>query len=90
MNDLISRQAAIDFKVSHGINECDILYVPYGEVKKYLKQLPSAEPEIIMCMDCKNWERRSACEGYCHEMYATGFDENFFCGYAERIEDEAD
>lgn len=43
MRDLIDRQAAINFKVSHGINECGVLYVPYGEVKKYLEQLPSAQ-----------------------------------------------
>jgi len=36
-DDTISRQMAIDFKVSHGLNENGILYVPYGEVKQYLE-----------------------------------------------------
>lgn len=44
MGDLIDKQAALDFKVSHGLNENGSLYVPYADVKKYLEQLPSAEP----------------------------------------------
>ena len=44
MADLIDRAAALDFKVSHGLNENGILYVPYADVKKHLEQLPTAEP----------------------------------------------
>ena len=40
--DFSAIQAA-DFKVSRGLNEDGILYVPYADVKKYLKQSPSAE-----------------------------------------------
>lgn len=43
MSDLIDRAAALDFKVSHGIHEDCEFYVPYGEVKQYLEQLPTAE-----------------------------------------------
>lgn len=46
MADIIDRQAALDFKVSRGLNEDGILYVPYADVKKYLKQLPTAEPQM--------------------------------------------
>ena len=44
MKDLIDRKAALEFKVSHGLNENGILYVSYADVKKHLEQLPSAEP----------------------------------------------
>lgn len=43
MSDLIDRAAALDFKVSHGIHEDCEFYVPYGEVKQYLEQLPTAD-----------------------------------------------
>ena len=43
--DLIDRQAALNMKFSHGINENGLLYVPFGEMMNNLKQLPSAQPE---------------------------------------------
>ena len=52
MDDLISRQAAIDIKVSNGINENGVLYVPYGEVKMFLESLPSAQPDFS-CEGCQ-------------------------------------
>ena len=45
MHDLISRQAAIDFKVTKGANIDGVLYVPYCEVKKFIESLPSAQPK---------------------------------------------
>ena len=44
MDDLISRQAAID--VVKGI---DSYFV------KYIEDLPSAQPEITRCKDCEHW-----------------------------------
>ena len=46
MSDLISRQAAIDMKFSHGITEDGLLYVPYREVKTNLEEQPSAQPDV--------------------------------------------
>ena len=56
MNDLISRQAAIRWVKT----ECN----PYGnptldfesgkKVIKHLEQMPSAQPEIIRCKDCRH------------------------------------
>lgn len=43
-------------------------------------------PEIIRCKDCKYWERSSCCEGYCAEIDMEGFDEDHYCGFAERRE----
>ena len=50
MSDLISRQAAIE-----AVMECydnDELFEVYEEK---LRELPSAQPEIIRCKDCKHW-----------------------------------
>ena len=56
MSDLISRQAAIRWVKT----ECN----PYGnptldfesgkKVIKHLEQMPSAQPEIIRCKDCRH------------------------------------
>ena len=45
MDDLISRQAAIEIRFSHGIHENGLLYVPYWEVKERISNLPSVQPE---------------------------------------------
>ena len=85
MSNLIERQAAIDMKFSHGITEDGLLYVPYREVKTNLEELPSAQPDIITCKDCKysdeNWRRVSVRWLPCMDM-RTG--SNWFCGSAER------
>lgn len=57
MNDLISRQAAIDAL------RMDISIIPFSKAREYvhaaietiynrLEELPSAQPEIIRCEDC--------------------------------------
>ena len=54
MSDLISRQAAIDIieDFPHG----DVWNVEsMEEMVDRIKQLPSAQPEIIQCKDCKHW-----------------------------------
>lgn len=43
--------------------------------------------ELIRCKDCKYWERKSICDGYCDSMSIYGCDEDFYCGYAERRTD---
>lgn len=45
MNDLISRQDAIDMRFSCGMQEDGFLYVRYAEVMKHLKTLQSVKPE---------------------------------------------
>jgi len=91
MNDLISRQAAIRWVKT----ECN----PYGKptlefesgkkVIEHLEQMPSAQPEIIHCKDCKNsehWYRdRRRCFLWAEEGVSV-FDDGF-CNYAERRQD---
>ena len=72
MSDLISRQAAID-ALDRIFDRCEEIeahlpegdpdrtgykmYPDYMTVWKYLHQLPSAQPEIIRCKDCKWYGR---------------------------------
>ena len=84
MSDLISRQAAIDIVVF----ECGEWIGLAKEISKQLKQLPSAQPEIIRCKDCKyrdeNWRRVSVRWLPCMEVLAGS---NWYCGSAERRTD---
>lgn len=59
-DDLISRQAALEIKVSDGYNVDGILYVPFKDVYKHLKTISSVHPEQktgrwIYMKDCEDW-----------------------------------
>lgn len=91
MNDLISRQAAID-----ACNNDDGGHA-YGDViQQRLRLLPSAQPEQILCRDCKHFHRNIPCvSGHydgCDEWLDGGneicVEENEYCSRAERREDE--
>lgn len=83
MNDLISRQAAID--VVKGI---DSYFV------KYIEELPSAQLEIIRCKDCMYWDKSWANDWGKDYHYCIMVDSvrkgDFYCADAERRIDEAD
>ena len=77
MDDLISRQAAID----------ELEYAAWGKewdkalAKAMLESLPSAQPEIIRCKDCRHRGRLECPFGI------TVFDapkDDEFCSHAER------
>ena len=89
MSDLISRKAAID-----AIRASTSKYTGFMEMEMYtdddaveaIEALPSAQPEIIRCQDCKCWrELPNGCQGFCdmHSTYPTLTD---FCSWAERRE----
>lgn len=84
-SDIISRQAAInaaDRADYTGLAIEDVKKVT-DEVVKELKRLPSAQPEIIRCKDCKHF----AGEGmYCSCDIIVQFD-HFYCYHAERRQD---
>ena len=85
-------------------------YSPYNEgwsdcvslIEHYLEQLPSAEPKIIRCCDCKWWDRLEEGHpyGYCLACRSGTHTErwdisiyrqckfDFFCADAEPREDE--
>ena len=98
MDDLISRQAAIDAlkeKVFHNLTD-----EFYGAMQ-VLNELPSAQPEIVRCKECKWWDKKDGSPvGYCHaakhgyysghweiEIYRT-YKEDFYCADGEREGEE--
>lgn len=81
MDDLISRQAAIEELMEH------FKRVPTTAIraKKVIEELPSAQPEIIRCNACRHWHQTTGkmkgfglgdcdylekklvtCNGYCY------------------------
>jgi hypothetical protein len=105
MDDVISRQAAIDAigKASDELYEnikkgatfpqrqC---FDGMAQAQSILENLPSAKPEIIRCKDCKHhWIHRcmdSMPTEIC-ELGQTFYDANVdFCSLAERRTDEGD
>ena len=94
MDDTISRQAAIDaandwlldcFKVQKQDRSCGLI--------RRLEDLPSAQPEIVRCKDCKyqdkgehGGESWNLC-GYRPWLYVPVTDDHY-CGWAKRKEAE--
>ena len=74
MDDTIYRQAALD--ALYHVDEYNWLSV------KAIRNLPSAQPEIIHCESCKHWKNEHICE--CLSRYGT-FEtpKNFYCGYGK-------
>ena len=78
---VIYKQAAIDAVEKHACNTQRILDA--------ISALPSAQPEIIRCKDCKWWSN----DDY-RECSSPNYDDGyitpagFYCGYAERKDDE--
>ena len=59
-DDLISRQAAIDALYDwseHSMTDAEAWHI--RQVIGDIKSLPSAQPEIIRCKDCKHWRQHN-------------------------------
>lgn len=88
--DTISRQAAIDalnvlVKDGHAyVNGAFFETILRDEAKRVLEELPSAQPEIIRCKDCKHGTHGTGAEVYCNEHSRTMYQWDY-CGRAERI-----
>lgn len=95
MNDLISRQAAIDAKMeflnpnvkrdTKEQTEHDRVFAEGWNACnshwiKEMENLPSAQPEITRCKDCEHWTNDDC-------PFAWGKVEDAFCSYAERRTD---
>jgi hypothetical protein len=106
MDDLIERQAAIDALKEHRALYCDntpdtfskLSYAEKSRVDELdtaiatLVNLPSAQPEIIRCNDCKHWTQttgnmRGFGLGDCDYINAKLVNCNGFCYWAERREE---
>lgn len=91
--DAISRQAAIG--ILYNFAGC-IVDTPSGDYHRAYKAsrhelelLPSAQPEIVRCKDCKYCEHWYADKGRCFLWHEDGISvfEDGFCNYAERRPD---
>lgn len=94
--DLIDRQAAIDeidewikafLEQGHRESAADACLIQDGII-----QLPSAQPEIVRCKDCKYMTEHYDTDGNapywtCSE-WDSGTDYDGFCHYAERRTDD--
>ena len=103
MDDLISRQAAIDaigdkndeiFKTKQkgATYPHDDFFLGMAYAENVVKQLPSAQPEIIRCRDCKHWDKTwtnnwSPDYHYC-PMVDGVHKGDFYCADAERRTDD--
>ena len=87
MNDLISRQAAIDaldksFDSIPMEQTTEILLL-----RKDLRNLPSAQPELVRCKDCKHYYALNEVRGNCSEYNFVEKIPIDFCSWAERKEE---
>ena len=68
MEDLISRQAAIDILDEYSEKTLDTEKRAFENARRQMCELPSVQPEIIMCKDCKHfsdiWCNRHMCRTY--------------------------
>lgn len=91
MSDLISRQHAI-YTIDKYISGFDAIDANFLDglktAKKLIKELPSVQPEIIRCKDCKWCEDADGlmCKNPASWVVATDYD--FGCVCAERRQDE--
>lgn len=104
MSDLISRQDVPDTNVGDMISRQDAIaefscceLTPDGGIDAnyaidFLKQLPSAEPEIIRCRECKYAEvadKEDTQDGYiCQFHRGSIWFSGSYCSWAERRTDE--
>lgn len=58
----------------------------YRGIMEYIEEVP-VQPEIIRCKDCKHYNAGFEC---LIEGYGIEYDEDYFCGSAERRTDEPD
>ena len=83
MKDLIDRQAAID-AVDEALTR---VFVEHRDIaEKMINKIPSAQPEIVRCKDCKFYSpmNRETKTGICNLTMHQNFGDNWFCAGAER------
>ena len=85
MNDLISRQAAIDALDEIEAEVADGYGYQYAKWREYFVEMPSAQPEIIRCRNCKF---ASGDSRICMKFGHSPIGELDFCAWAERRTDE--
>ena len=87
MSDLIRKLSVLELIDDYNSDALGSVFIDYShglKFKRAVLKLPSAEP-VIRCKDCKHYNAEYECliEGYGIER-----DKDWFCGDAERKEDE--
>lgn len=90
MSDLINRQDVIDVARKCPVKEVTPAYmlIDKSEIMTELMLMPSAEPEIIRCKDCKNFRRWIDTDITFCDLTDGEVCEKDFCSRAERRTDE--
>ena len=85
MADLIDRHEAIDIVRNTIVKKFTPAYalIDKAEVMTELMMMPSAQPKIIRCKDCKHWDGVDTCDVIDAPVW-----DNDFCSMAERRTDE--
>ena len=92
-DDLISRQAAIDI-VQEGLNKFNSGNGAVRYAINHIKQLPSAEPQIVRCGECKFFNKSprlwgdERTDGSCKWIVDKLVEQEHFCSWGERRTDE--
>ena len=87
MKDLISRQAAIDALNNALISWSCMTEWRDNKIRKAIMDVPSAQPEIIRCKDCKHYYALNEVRGNCSEYNFVEKIPIDFCSWAERKEE---
>ena len=91
MSDLIERQVAIDAMAElQGRASTKAELNGISKAWKRIKQLPSAQPEIIRCKDCEYGEQDDVGRWFCNDLGCQmgNEDGSGYCANAERRTDE--
>ena len=82
MEDLISRQAAIDVLAEmQGRCTSKAALIQNSKIWQQIKDLPSAQPEIVRCKDCKH---RHLDDMIWNCPFGLPGGEDFFCAYGAK------
>lgn len=91
--DCISRSAALDvirsIRVIAGSYDSEMLLIDKAEAQTELMMMPSAQPEIIRCKDCKKWHTNclAVCEKHGCDVVSDYTKPDDYCSWAERRTD---
>lgn len=89
MKDPIEREEAIDALKNQMSDWNDLYNIPVRRSIVILEQLPSAQPKVIYCKDCKFWKKYGYINGKPEFLPKCGFNQIYtskddFCSRAER------
>ena len=84
-DSLIKRQDAIIAGRSHRIDINDPKKIVSKSYEDVIRELPSAQPEIIRCGECKHWREDRTCGEHSLVSPMMAYE---FCSRAERRQDE--